>query len=290
LQVVMSGAVAMVSAKQGAAPWAPVVLVYDQTGSTWTLSQVITPPPPDGGDPAYEAALAIDSTTAIVMWGMRPPPTATVYVKSGSSWMPQATLTAPEIPSGATTASASTVALSGDTALLGLQGGWMDPAPVTSWVDVFVRSGTTWTEQASLAPPQWSNRYALGSVGIAQDMAAFAESYDGVVYVRSGTTWTQQTAKGPGPDGGGTSAGNFAAPPSAGPMVLSPGSLLVGGELLALTSTSWKPVALPPFDAGDGGLLVGNSVARSGSTVVIGAPGSASLAPEGAVLVYSCSP
>jgi hypothetical protein len=112
---------------------------------------------------------------------------------------------------------------------------------------------------------------------------------NGWVYVRSGTTWTQQKTKSPVPDGG-PIEGNLALEDLPDPVAVSPGSVLVGRRLFALTSTSWQSVTLPPFDAGGGNLSVGASVARSGSTVVIGAPTNGNPLTAGAVLVYSCSP
>src|SRR5208283_2323849 len=65
------------------------------------------------------------------------------------------------------------------------------------WADVFVRTGTTWTQQGpSLAPASLQGNNAPRfefSVGISHDTAVLATGQGAYVYLRTGTTWTQQT-------------------------------------------------------------------------------------------------
>jgi len=266
----ISGSVAMVGAMQGGSQ---AVFVYEQTGTTWTPGPVLTPAADAGGGTGPK--LALDGNTAVVAW----PLSTVVYVGSGSAWTAQGTLAPAETPPYLYGSAVQAVAVSGDTAIVGFSGN--NPAPsYYSWADVFVRTGTTWAEQASLAPPtlNMSEEY-LGSVGISNGMAVITSKYpqNGYVYFRSGTAWTSPN------DAGGAS---FAPPHEPDPAVASPGAVLAGSTLFGLTSAGWQSFELPLVDAGV--LEYGASVARSGSTAVIGAAGGGVSA--GAVLVYSCSP
>ncbi|MFN9809804.1 MAG: FG-GAP repeat protein, partial [Deltaproteobacteria bacterium] len=114
-----------------------------------------------------------------------------VFVRSGAAWSQQAKL----IASGAAPGDefGASVAVSGDTVVVGA------PARDNEGsVYVFVRSGTTWTEQAMLTASD-AVAYRFGSsVAVSGDTVVVAGPSDGVndgsvyVFVRSGTTWTEQ--------------------------------------------------------------------------------------------------
>jgi hypothetical protein len=93
----------------------------------------------------------------------------------------------------------------GNTAIIGAYLGSASPTPYGGVAYVFTRSGTTWTQQAKLAPSDRAASDNFGiSVSISEDgntvlIGATGEdtspnSSNGAVYVftRSGTTWTQQ--------------------------------------------------------------------------------------------------
>ncbi len=126
---------------------------------------------------------------------------AYVFVRVGSTWAPQAILHA----SDAATEDrfGQSVAISGDTIAVGAadddHGGFLGAGSVY----VFVRSGSTWTEQAILRASMPSTGAALGfSVAIDGDTivaGALRESHPSItragsayVFVRSGTTWSEQ--------------------------------------------------------------------------------------------------
>ncbi|MCB9336650.1 MAG: hypothetical protein H6577_00820 [Lewinellaceae bacterium] len=124
---------------------------------------------------------------------------AYVFVRSGTAWTEQAKLTASD---GATDDQFGwSVSLSGDYALIGAYGDDNNVADSGS-AYVFVRSGTTWTEQAKLtasdgAANDWfgwsvslSGDYAL--IGAYRDDNNVADSGSAYFFVRSGTTWTEQ--------------------------------------------------------------------------------------------------
>ena len=293
--VAISGAYAMVSAVLGGTPQ---IYVYEQVGSGWFAQPVITLPFQDAGylDPP---TVALEGTTALIgsTTGTSSP---TVYVLSTAdggvaAWTPQGTLTPTEsIPN---LYLLWEVGLSGDTAVVGVSAMNVSGSEAR-WADVFVRKSGTWAEQATLAPPgiQASNAPHFSfSVGIDEDTAILAASPGGFVYNRTGASSTQQPSK--------QEAGvNILPVPYdqafGAATAVTPGAVLVGDTfgysggmafLFGLSKGVWHEYELPTFDAG-GPLTLGAAVARSGSTSVVGATGGTESVPEGAVLVYSCSP
>jgi hypothetical protein len=150
---------------------------------------------------------------------------AYVFVRSGTTWSQQAYLKASNAPVGVGSNDnfGYAVAVSGDTAVVGARGEDSSTTGVNSTSDenadlagavyVFVRSGTTWTQQAYLKAHQVTASDQFGySVAVSGDtvvVGAYQEdsSTTGVngtpnesasdagaayVFVRSGTTWSQQ--------------------------------------------------------------------------------------------------
>jgi hypothetical protein len=126
---------------------------------------------------------------------------AYVFVRSGTMWSQQAKLTASD-GAGADNFGMS-VAIHGDTAVVGA---WIDDhvgAADAGSAYVFVRTGTTWSQQAKLVASDFAQGDVFGiSVGIDGDSAVIgARDDDGpagtnqgsaYVFVRSGTVWTEQ--------------------------------------------------------------------------------------------------
>jgi hypothetical protein len=93
------------------------------------------------------------------------------------------------------------VSLSGDTALIGAIGD-ADNGLGAGSAYVFTRTGSTWTQQAKLLPPDGGQGYWFGdSVSLSGDTALIGEPYDAqqgcnsgsaYVFTRTGTTWMQQ--------------------------------------------------------------------------------------------------
>lgn len=148
---------------------------------------------------------------------------AYVFVRSGTSWTQQKLLTASNV--AAWDAFGASVAVSGDTIVVGayaedsnatgINGDQADNSALESGAAyVFVRSGSTWSQQAYLKASNTDQNDNFGwSVGVSGDTAvvgAFREASNstgvdgdqgndsatqaGAAYVfgRSGTTWTQQ--------------------------------------------------------------------------------------------------
>ena len=128
---------------------------------------------------------------------------AYVYVRSGTSWSQQAKLTASDAATYNFFGENVALDSDGDTAIIGAS------AEDTTYSDsgaayVFVRSGTSWSQQAKLKPNDLAASDQLGyKVAISDDgnTVAVASPYidatytdAGAVYIftRSGTSWSQQ--------------------------------------------------------------------------------------------------
>ncbi|RKI51147.1 DUF11 domain-containing protein [Corallococcus sp. AB004] len=201
---------------------------------------------------------------------------AYVFVRSGTTWSQQARLnsSAPE----ASEQFAWSVALSGNTALIGALNA--DGAAGTGAAYVFVRSGTTWCEQAKLTiSDPVAGRYFGESVALSDDTALVGArsnvSYAGsaYVFVRSGTTWSEQ-AKLTASDSGAPDLFGFSVAISGDTAVVGAPFIdasNVGAAFIFVRSgTTWSREAkLIPSDATNGEF--GWSVAISGDTVLVGA-------------------
>src|SRR5712692_5469776 len=115
---------------------------------------------------------------------------AHIFVRSSGVWTRQARL---EV-TGIYTQFGSSVALSGDTAVVGAPGvpAFLCNPERTGAAYVYVRSGTTWTQQASFFAPGGVARFGR-SVAIAGDTLVIGGPSASYVYTRSGTTWTLHT-------------------------------------------------------------------------------------------------
>jgi hypothetical protein len=126
---------------------------------------------------------------------------AYVYVRQGGTWTLQATLVAAD--GTALARFGSSVALSGNTALVGAPAASLGASTAQGAAYVFVRSGTTWTQQARLnALDGAAFDYFGESVALAGDRAVVGAYLDDVgtntdqgsayVFQRSGMAWAQQ--------------------------------------------------------------------------------------------------
>jgi len=249
-----------------------------------------------------------------------------VFVRSGTTWTQQAYLKASN--TGAGDSFGFAVSLSGDTlavgakfeasAATGVNGNQADnTASFAGAVYVFVRSGTTWTQQAYLkasntgAGDEFGHAVSLSgdtlavgapgessaAVGVNGNQANNAAASAGAVYVfaRAGTTWTQQAyvkASNTGADDGfGSSvslSGDSLAVGAPGEASAATGingnqadnTVFQAGAIYAFvrTGTTWTQQAyLKASNTGTGDLF-GRSVSLSGDTLAVGAPGESSAA------------
>jgi hypothetical protein len=155
----------------------------------------------------FGESVAVDGDTALVGAPFGPgdfdPDQGAVYVflRSGTDWVQQTRLTAGDGAPG--DAFGSSVALSGDTALVGASLDDIGSAVDQGSTYVFVRSGTTWTQQAKLvaadgaAGDQFGASVALSGdtalVGaLLDDIGGVANRGSAYAFVRDGAAWTQQ--------------------------------------------------------------------------------------------------
>ena len=241
---------------------------------------------------------------------------AYVFVRSGTTWTQQAYLKASQVNEGDNFG--YSVAVSGDTVVVGAQredgsatgvnGPVNELAPNAGAAYVFVRNGTTWSQQAYLKPSQVSTNDFFGrSVAISGDTVVVgANQEDGsatgvngpedenaanagaaYVFVRNGTTWSQQAY---------LKASQVSAGDTFGRSVAVSGDTVVVGAyqedgsatgvngpedenasnagaayVFARSGTTWSPQAYLKAIQVTPGDLFGCSVAVSGDTVVVGA-------------------
>ena len=265
------------------------VYVFVRSGASWALQRQLKAPDPVQGQ-LFGAAVSIDGDTALVGAPLDPEDgleagAAYVFVRSGANWTAQHKLLASD---GADMDQlGSSVSLSGDTAVAGSIGADTPAGPDTGAAYVFVRSGTTWTEEQKLAASDAATFDAFGiSLSVSGDSTlvgawsadppAGQDAGAAYVFVRSGTTWTEQQK---------VLAGDGAAQDAFGYSVALDGDMAVVGARRADTpdgtdagaayafvraGTAWteRQKLLGSETPQDG---FGSAVALSGDTVVVGA-------------------
>ena len=185
-------------------------VVFTRSGSTWTQQAVLTYSSGAASDLfGYSVALSGDGNTAICGVPLDDPSgsnsgSAVVFTRSGATWTQQAALTHSIGSVGAQFGFSVALSSDGNTAIAG--------APTDSSVGsnggsavIFIRSGVTWTEQATLRNSAGVNGDLFGfSVALSSDGntaiagAPYAQpggigrAGNSVVFTRNGTTWTQQ--------------------------------------------------------------------------------------------------
>jgi len=271
--------------------------VYVRSGTTWSQQAKFVAS--DGAvNDRFGSSVSLSGTNALV--GAPGKNSAYVYVRDGTNWSQQAKLTASDGVLGDTFG--SSVSLSGETALVGAAAASTSGRANTGTAYVFVRSGTSWSQQAKLIASDAAVGDAFGSVALSGDTALVGASRDDTtagndagsayLFVRSGTTWSQQ-AKFVASDG--------AANDSFGQSVALCGNTALAGAALHATSagrnagstyvfvrsgTTWsRQVMLVASDAAANDYL-GTSVALSGDTALVGARGDATTAGSYAGSAY----
>jgi uncharacterized repeat protein (TIGR01451 family) len=172
--------------------------VYQRSGTTWYQMPKLAAP---AGATQFGQSVAISGDTVVVgaPFGTPASGAAYVFVRSGTVWTPQQTL----VPSDGVVDAAFgwSVSKSGETVAVGAPG---DDAPAADAgsVYVFVRSGSTWTEQQKLLSDGAPGNLLGRSVSVSGDtVVGGAPDHDGpagqdagaaYVFVRSAGTWTEQ--------------------------------------------------------------------------------------------------
>ena len=271
-------------------PFAGAAYVFTRSGGIWTSPVQLTAP--DGA--AYDqfgTSVALIGDTALVgamvreVAGTVGAGAVYVFTRSGGAWTHQATLVAAD--GGKYDYFGQSVALSGETALIGATG--RDTAGQTNAgaVYVFDRSGSTWAQQQLLTAPdslvdeQFGQRVALSGetalVGAPWHAAAGLERAGAAyVFTRSGTTWAlEQQLSAPTPaatDEFGASVALSGETALIGAPNRVPATQVSAGAAYVFVRSAGSWTQQAELSTGAAGDRFGTSVALSGETALIGAP------------------
>jgi len=261
--------------------------VFVRSGTSWSQQAKLTASDAAAGDQfgffagisgeSVVVGAAFDDTAAGTNAG-----SIYVFVRSGTSWSQQQKLTASDAAAGDAFGWAGTIG--GETVVVGAPG---DNTGAGS-AYVFVRSGTSWSQQAKLTASDAAalDNFGRDAIGISDDTVVVGSPFDDTgagtntgsayVFVRSGTSWTQQAK---------LTASDAAANDLFGLSVGISGDTVVASALndddggtnsgsayvFTRSGTSWsQQQKLTASDAAAGDSF-GFSISISGSTVVVGA-------------------
>jgi hypothetical protein len=181
--------------------------VFERSGSTWTQSAKLTASDRAQND-LFGQAPSINENADTIVVGARTADSpssnsgaAYIFVRSGSSWIQQAKLTANDAASSDQFGVITDI--SGDTVVIGSWYGDTPSVTNSGAVYVYKRSGTTWTQQAKITASDASSNDQFAVVDIVDNRiivgAKFGDSSQvtdsGATYIfeKSGTSWTETT-------------------------------------------------------------------------------------------------
>jgi FG-GAP repeat/Divergent InlB B-repeat domain len=211
---------------------------------------------------------------------------AYIFFRDGTSWAQQAKITGTDV--GYKDSFGASVSISGNYAVIGATGA-DDNDSYSGAAYIFVRSGTTWYQQAKLLASDGAYGDTFGySVSISGDYAIIGAHnadggngvYSGSAYIfsRSGSLWIQQAkllaSDGAAHDSFGRSvsiSGNYAI--VGAPNNRVNGILTGSSYIFARNSTSWTQQAKIHSETDTVNQYFGNSVSISGDTLIVGAYG-----------------
>jgi hypothetical protein len=215
---------------------------------------------------------------------------AYVFVHTSAGWSQQAKLTASD--GAGNDLFGFSVAVDGSTAVVGAVG----KSTFTGAVYVFVRSGTSWSQQAELTPSDaaFGENFggAVATSGSTVVIGAPRQNLDtGAAYVfaRSGSSWSQRAKLTASDAARGDFFGASVAVSGSTALIGAPGKNSATGAAYVFvpSGTSWSQQAKLTASNGASGDNFGFSVAVSGSTAVLGAVGDNS--GRGAAYVFARS-
>jgi hypothetical protein len=289
--VAVSGSMAVVGAPNKTVDGAPgegVAYVFVQQGGTWTEQQELTMT----NDLQYDlfgSSVALSGSTIVVggpgpsFGSGLPQGAAYVFTQSGTTWTEQQRLTASD--GGEGDSFGSSVAVSGDTALVGAYKLTVGSSDSQGSAYLFTRSAGAWTQVQELAGSDAAAGDAFGSaVALADGIAIVGAPDKGLrqgvayVFVLSGTSWTQQWALVASDGVEGDLFGASVALSGTTAIVGAPAKEVDANQQQGAAyfyeqygGTSWmQQQAIVALDYAAGALF-GGSVALSGGVAVVGA-------------------
>ncbi len=273
--VALSGDTVVVGAP-GASFGAPAaVYVFVRAGAGWTLQQELT-----ASDwQLCGTSVAVSGDTLLVGCASNivvVPEAVHVFVRAGSTWTMQQTLRASGSGAGSRIQFGTSVALSGDTALVGASSDVVAGSESQGSVYAFERNGSTWSEVQKLTGAEVNGRFGFGHrIALSGNTALISEDgYAAHVFVHDGSHWTkQQTLH--RTDGSAASSESVAL---SGDMAVVGARDTVGSNgqqgsvyLFEREGSTWTEIQRLVASDGESEDYLGFSVAASGTTVVSGA-------------------
>jgi dihydroxyacetone kinase DhaKLM complex PTS-EIIA-like component DhaM len=267
--------------------------VFTRSGSTWSQQQKLTAADGADGD-SFGTSVGISGDTAVVgafrdeVGANSSQGSAYVFTRSGGVWSQQQQLTAAD--GAAYDRFGTSVAISGDTVVVGACWDDVGGNSTQGSAYVFTRSGSTWSQQQKLTAADGAEEDYFGwSVAISGDIAVVGVAFAGYgtaaehgsayVYTRSGSTWSQQqkltAADGADGDSFGTSVAISGDTVVVGAEEDDVGATYDQGSAYVFTRSGSVWSLQQQLTAADGRWVdyFGTSVAISGDTVVVGASG-----------------
>ena len=294
MSVAVSGDTAVVGSLDdaGAGPHQGAAYVFTRDGDAWTEQAKLVASDGAALDRFSYNAVAVSGDTALVgsMWddvGVNPDQgSAYIFTRSGDTWTQQAKLTATD---GAPLDNFGfSVALSGDTAVVGAYWDDVGVNPDQGSVYVFTRNGDNWTQEAQLTAPRGVPVQEFGhAVALSKDTIVVGAQGDLVgsnprqgsayVFVRSGSTWIQE-AQLVASDGAASDSAGFAVGVSGNTAVVGAHFDDVGANedqgsayVFTRTGSTWVEQARLTASDGADSDLYGRAVAIAGRTILVGA-------------------
>ncbi len=263
--------------------------VYVRTGTVWTQQQKLTASNGAVSD-VFGRNVSIAGNTLVVgapgrNVGANPDQgSAYVFVRSGTIWSEQQILTAADGSQNDFFGDSS--AIEGDTVIIGAAEESTGVNTQQGSAYVFVRSGTTWTQQQKLTANDGAIFDFFGSsvalsgdtavIGTQQDVGANFQQGSAYIFVRSGTSWTQQQKLLASDGGILDSFGNSVAIDGDTAIIGAFGDTTGAnpGQGAAYnftrTGTTWTQMQKLTADDGSADDNFGSSVAISSTTVIVG--------------------
>jgi hypothetical protein len=254
-----------------------------------------------GREDALGSSVALAGDTALVgspqhaTSGLDGAGAAYLFARTGADWTRTGQLIAGD--AGAWDAFGSSVALSGDTALVGSPGhaaGGNDDAGAAY---VFTRAGGSWSQQALLVASDAAALEDFGSsVAISGDTAVIGAPYHtasgqaeaGAVYVfvTTGAGWSQQAELIASDAGAGDWLGTSVAVDGDTVVAGADGRGAGAAYVFTRSGSGWAPQAELTAPDGVNGDSFGAAVALAGETIIVGSPEHDAVGKEGAGAAY----
>lgn len=203
--------------------------VFLRTGTTWTHEATLLATDGMSGDQfGVSVALSSDGSRALVganaddTAGLTDAGTARVFLRTGTSWAEEASLAASDGANFDYLGSSVALSATGDRALVGAAGDDTVAGGDAGSVRVFVRTGTTWAEEATLlASDGWMSDRLGGSVALAadgsraivgapgDDTGGGTDAGGARVFLRTGSAWAQEATLLAADGAGGSPFGDY---------------------------------------------------------------------------------